>query len=440
MPAEAVVTPPAAAAPAAAAPSSTPAAGSPPASPASSAPPGGGDSGGGGFDDLDKQLESGLDAKFGKADDGKPPVSDKGGDGKGEPKAGDKPSEKAGDKGGKPAEAKAGDKPGEKPGEKPAAGGPKELRAELDRVKAENKAALDRVAEYERKIAEAEAKGRDTTALAEKLAAAEKKQAEMQAELRAAKREFSDEFKAKHEAPFNAAAEYAKRDIEQLLVTESNPETGEETQREAKWDDFVALYRLPKGRAIAAAKGMFGGEQLGVVISHLTELQRLDWQKTQAAEAEKSGWEAKDKEVAARAAQEREAVSDMWTKVNADLREKKPELFGDDPEDEEGNAILKKGYELVDTALHNRAAMTTQQRVVVDANIRNRAAAFSRERHRSRRLTAEMTELRAKLAEYESSKPSRTAKPGGKDVITPPADGDGLTGLGNDLRQAVEGA
>ena len=398
---------PAAPAPATPAPS-TPAPAPTPQAAAPSAPAG---DAGDPFEDFDRKLTEQFDIK----PEVKPPAT---------PEAGKTPEPKPGEK----------PKPEVKPAAKPPeAGGPKQLREQYESTKAERDALAIKVADFEKRIADAESKGKDTTALAEKLAKAESRQAEMEAELRAARQEVSPEFKQKYDEPFNRAAEYAKRDIEQLVVIDED----EGTQRAATWEDFIGIYRLPKGKAIMEARRLFGPEQAQIAMGHLADLQRLDYQRNAALEQEKATWAERETSRVAAAAQEREATQQMWKKVNDDIKAKRPEWFGEDPEDEEGNKLLAEGYRLVDTAFSNREALTPQQRVTVDAQVRNRAAAFPRTVMRLRKANAEISELKAKLAEYEASAPGETRNPGGG-APAPKADNNSIDDMARDLREAVK--
>lgn len=309
--------------------------------------------------------------------------------------------------GGEPPKPEAGAAPAAQPA---APQGPKALREQYEKTQGELKATKGQIAEMERKLAEAERRGKDTTALSERLATMEKERAELQGELRALRQESSPEFKEKWDKPFNVAAEYAKRDIEALTVYDEN----DNPVRQANWDDFAQLYRMPKGKAIGLAKQMFGADQAGIVISHITDLQRLEFNKNQALQEERANFSKREQEQAARQAQEREAVQRMWTEVNKDISEKHPEWYQPDPQDEEGNALLDEGYKLVDSALSNRNAMTLQQKVVLDANIRHRAAAFTRAQHQLTRARDRIAELEAIVAGKKASEPGDVHHPAGE--------------------------
>ncbi len=284
----------------------------------------------------------------------------------------------------------------------PAPTGPKALREQYEATSTELKTTKARITEMERKLADAEARGRDTTALTQRLADMEKEKATLQGELRAFRAEKDPEFQAKWEKPFDQAAEYARKDIEGLTIYDEN----ENPVRQATWDDFVDIYKMSKGKAITEAKAKFGPDAAGIVLSHISDLKRMDWQKNQALNEERANFSKREQEQTARQAMEREAVQKMWMDVNKDLAERHPEWYQPDPTDEEGNTLLADGYKLVDSALANRNAMTLQQKVILDAQVRNRAAAFTRSQHQLARARERIAELEAIVAGKKAGLPT----------------------------------
>lgn len=310
----------------------------------------------------------------------------------------------------KPPEAPA---PGVKKDATPAAPspGPKQLREEYEKTKGELKAKSEQITALEARIADAEAKGKETATLAERLAAREKEFEALQVELRAVKGEMSPEFKAQYEKPFMKAAALAEREVNQLQVLD--PDT-QEPVRKASFDrDFTLIYGLDRLEAKKQALKLFGDEA-GIVMEHYTALHRLDDLKRDAEQEERASWKSKEEQRTAQEAQQREAVNAMWAKVNTDIKNKHPEWYGEDPKDQERNDVLKEGYALVDSR-HNNKALTVQQRVVLDAQIRNRAAAFGWLNLDRSRLAAKLEEANNTIAELRKSKPGATERQGGEE-------------------------
>lgn len=313
----------------------------------------------------------------------------------------------------KPDDKSAGDKIDATPpakDDKKVSEGPKALRDQLEKTNGELKTTRERLQQLESKEKEWEARGKDTTALAAQIAAEKKEKETLQSELRALKQEASPEFKDKYDKPFNQAAEYAKRVIEQMTVTETN-DAGEPVTRQATWDDFAQLYRMPSNKSIKLINQMFG-DTAPVVIQEMRELQKLDYTRQTALQEEKAQWSQREQADTAKRAQEREGIQSMWQTVNKDIAEKHPEFYQSDPADPDGNTLLEDGYKMVDSALSNRESMTMQQKVILDANIRHRAAAFGREVHRRQKAEARVAELEAEKAELKGSGPGSTKRAG----------------------------
>lgn len=281
-----------------------------------------------------------------------------------------------------------------KPADKLERQAPKELREALKKANTEVKAKADQVATLESKIKEYESRGQDTTALTERLAQREKELDTIRGELSLLKFEASDDWKKQYETPFNMAANMAQQDVTQLVVTDA-----EGNQRQANWDDFVGLYNMPKGKAYERATEMFG-PAAQLVTQHLTELKRLDFMGQQAKEQERKGWADRVKSEQARAVQEREAVMAMWARVNDDLG-KRVKDYADTPDDTESADLRKEGY-----ALFDAEPKTLQDRVVRDAHVRHRVAAFSVLKLQNARLSEKVATLEKELAAFKDSKPT----------------------------------
>lgn len=342
------------------------------------------------FDEFDSIMPMGKPKEAPKAD--KPEESEKP----------DQPAETtdqpvADDKPKKPETVKE-----QPPAKVEAASGPKQLRDQLAKVTKEADTFKSRIATLEATIKEHESKSGDITSLSETLAAKDKTIAEITAELRAAKQEASPEFKDKWEKPFNQAADYAKREIEELTITDA----ATDQSRPATWNDFIAVYNLPKGQGIQKAKELFG-DAAGEVVQHVTELKRHKYQYDNALAAEKGEWQARAKAQEASQAQQQEAVKAMSAKAYQGLIEKHPDWFGEDPNDPDGNAILTKGRAIVAAQ-----PKTVQESAIHRANVFHRAAAFSRERYRNDKLISEVTALKQQIEELKGSKPGATKRTG----------------------------
>lgn len=312
----------------------------------------------------------------------------------------------------KPPEAPKSEKPpeGAPPTQQPPKD-PKHLRAELEKVNGELNTSRSTISDLQRKIADFESKGRDTTALSEQLAREQKEKEELQSTIRRLKREVSPDFKEKYDKPFNQAAEFAKRIVESLTVNDGDPDNPRE--RQATWDDFAYLWRMPYNKAITAAKQLFG-DAAPTVIQHLTDLQKLDYTRAEALKEEQAKWKQTEEQEIAQQTQRRSFIEQTFTKVSEDIINKNPQWFQEDPKDKEGNDLFKEGLALVDAKPAN-----VEQQIVRDAYIRLYAAAFPRMAHRIARLEEQLAEKDQTIAEMQNSTPGTTKRPTGSAPTAP---------------------
>ena len=308
-----------------------------------------------------------------------------------------------------PAAPKAGEKPPAKPTTPPAAakppeGGPKELRAELERVRAERDNFKLQQAFLEKRISEAEAKGKDTAVLAERAAKLEQTIAEREGELRMLKQEASPEFKDKYENPFTEAAEYAREVVGQLTVTD---DAG--TSRAATWDDFAALYTQPYSKAIEQATAMFGNAAQ-VVINHLTELHRLDSVRNRALKSERENAAARMKDEEGKRVQSQEATAAALAKLQEELPQKF-DSYRDPPEDKELAEARVKQF-----AIFDAQPKSPQQAMIKFAHIRQMVGAHKPLLIQTSRLKAEVARLQAELDGKTTKEPQSHRRPGGTET------------------------
>lgn len=328
----------------------------------------------------------------------------------------------------KPVDKKPDTKPADaKPADEKVMATPKALREQYEKASKELTQLRTDKEQLQKRIDEAEKRGKDTTALTEQMAALQKERDEALSALRAAKQEASPEFKEKYEKPFNRAADDAKTDIEQLVVND-----GEGGTRQATWNDFAELYALPLSKAIERSEEMFG-RGASVVQQHLSELRRLDRQRSAALEQEKASWADRAKADEAKRVQHEDFIRSSWQTVNKALEEKNPEWYGEDPQDKEGNAILAEGRKIVDQAYGpERAKLPIARQIALDAQIRQRASAFGRMAHRVNKMQSRVAELEAENKQLRESGPGETIKPGGEQT------GGGEEKWDTDLRKSLK--
>jgi hypothetical protein len=261
--------------------------------------------------------------------------------------------------------------------------------------------------------------------LATKLADLEKKHNEVLSELQFANYERSPEYKEKYEKPYHDAFTRAHRDISELTVTEEDrtqpaDENGKypTKERAAKPEDFDQIYQLPLGAATKLAAKKFGPEAVSIVMGHRATIRQAAEAAVNALNTWKESSAKRQKEMETQSIQTRERVAGLWTQVNADIKSKNKDLFDERPDDKEWNEALQKGTQMADAYFSDRSQQPVEQRVVFDAHVRNRVAAFPALVSRMRKLETQNAQLAKDLAAMRGSAPGAP----GSASPTPPAD------------------
>jgi hypothetical protein len=282
---------------------------------------------------------------------------------------------------------------------------PKELRAELDRVSGELTTKQAQIGTLEAKIVDFEKKGKDTEALTGRLKTLEGQLEAIQAENRALKHESSPEFKAKYDKPFNDAAAYAQRQVESLEITDATSGT----TRAASFDDFMDVYSQKTfNKAVRRAEELFGqGAASQVVINHVTELQRLEYTRNQALKDEQANAKQREEAERTRAVTQQEDMAKTYASVTKDLADSIEE-YRDDPTDKDLTSARTEGYQLFDTK-----PATVQERIIKNAHIRHRFAAYGPLRMKVMRMQKELAQARKELDTYKTTLPDPTKRLGG---------------------------
>lgn len=264
-------------------------------------------------------------------------------------------------------------------------------------------------AELEQKVPKTETERKQ---LADKLAELEKKYSEASTELNFANYERSPEYKEKYEKPYQDAINRAHRDVKELTVTEedrSQPadENGKfpTKERPAKAEDFEEIYSLQLGAATKLAAKKFGPESVSIIMQHRANIRQAAEAALGALNSWKESSSKRAKEQETQAVQTRERVASLWTQVNTDIKAKNKDLFDERPDDKEWNEELAKGTKMADAYFSDQGNRTVEQRVVFDAHVRNRVAAFPALVSRMRKLETENAQLAKDLAELRGSGP-----------------------------------
>ena len=308
-----------------------------------------------------------------------------------------------------------------KPGDKPATHAaidaldeveklaPKELRARVKQLRDENKSYPSKIKALEDKIRDFESRGQDTSALTTRMTAIEKERDAAMAELRAARQEASPEFKEKYDKPFNQSAERARKQIVELTVSETDPESGAVTSRPATWNDFAALYSLPVGKAIEQANALFGNSA-NFVLGLREKLLDLDVARQQALEEEKSQFKERSAKEIAEQAKAREGVGKLWQETNERLALSVDD-YKDDPTDTEAVEARKHALSVFDAPIESSDREDfVKKKVLKDAHIRQRVGAYAVQKVINAKLREEINTLKSQLGELKESEPGKVRR------------------------------
>lgn len=307
--------------------------------------------------------------------------------------------------------------PAAKPADKPVAAKPtvdkyagklpKDLRDRLEVVEKEAETFKSRASELEKKIAEYESKGKDTSALTERLNAIEKERDTALAELRATKQEASPEFVKTYDAPLKQAAAAAKSKIEQLTITDT--ESG--TTRPATWDDFVSLYSLPEGKFIEKCDELFG-KASGYVQNWRLRLQELQEKKDSALEEERTKFKERTTQEIAQRAQFEERSKKLWEDTNKRLSESVAD-YKDDPEDSEAAEARKHALSVFDTKVNIQDEQTYIKQVTQNAHVRQKVGAYAVTKLKLSRANEKIAAMQKQIDDLKGSAPGNTQRAGG---------------------------
>jgi len=261
-------------------------------------------------------------------------------------------------------------------------------------------------------VSEPELKARE-----ERLTKAETRAKELEDEMRFVNYAKSQEFKEKHQVPYENAWQNAMSELSEITIEDPT----NHQQRAVTAQDLMELVNMPLGKAREVADSVFG-TFANDVLAHRKEIKDLFMKQSKALEEAKTHG-------AERESQRREQIQKMqgavtqqvkevWDKAHSSILEdpQNGEYFKPRDGDQEWNDRLTKGYTLADKAIAEIWAqlpmdprLTPEQRaeaVKRHAAVRARIAGWGP-------LKAEVTKLKKALAErdeelkkYKSSTPA----------------------------------
>lgn len=257
-----------------------------------------------------------------------------------------------------------------------------------------------------------------------------KRVAEYETELKFTQYEKSAEYKEKYQKPFETAYLAGRSKAAALKVVERKGDDGEVLQQTRKGtaEDFDALMSISDDDVAAEKAVELWGNKAPLILYHREEANKLNGQATTAIKEYREKGAEREKQM--REQQEKwskDATSMIDREMQAAI-EKYPRFFKPDDADPKGNELLERGKHILDRVLKGGAPLsdgdkqwTNEEYSRAVAQVRNGAIAFPRVAHRLSLANKEIKELKAKLAEFETSEPGsgdgrgRTVIPNGDD-------------------------
>lgn len=288
------------------------------------------------------------------------------------------------------------------------------LREELSKVKEERNTFK---AEIE-KLKTAPKEHPELKAREEKIAALEKRNAELEEEFKFTNYERSPEYKTKWEQPFIDTYQSGRSKVSALKVTD--PASGE--VRPGKPEDFDSIMQAPSDESAAEMiETMFGaGARAQIVTMAREKVLEANSARNKAVDEFRKNGSEREKQFAEFHSKITKEISSTWeqtTKPDAVPEKHKAFILpkGSDetgkPIDAEGDAALDAGYKSFDRAAGEDARdpkLTPEQRQAIigrAAAIRHRAAAYPRLVKWLAQRDSQISELQEALKAYQTSEP-----------------------------------
>jgi hypothetical protein len=259
----------------------------------------------------------------------------------------------------------------------------------------------------QREVTELRAKQADpelVTNLTKRAETAEARLKELDAEMHYVDYSKSQEFKEKHEIPWERAWKSAGKVIAELSVSEAEGAT-----RPATLQDLVKLANMPLQEAHRAAVEMFG-DLASTVMQHRQKIVELsEAREEDLATARKTAAERSQTQTQAQQ-QLRQETSELFQRFN-DQQVKEQDFLRPREGDDEFNDRLEKARTFVRQTMASNLRdpkLTKEQRAQIMqrmVTVQNRAIGFSALRLENKRLKAELAKKNGALADFRGSEP-----------------------------------
>jgi hypothetical protein len=290
-----------------------------------------------------------------------------------------------------------------------------------------NKELRAKLAELEKKVSGAPVTPKDFKldehpeykTVKETLAQREKRLAELEDKIRFVDYEQSKEYQDTYHAPYVNTWKQAFADIEQMKVIQG------ENQRPGTREDLIRIVQAPDiESATAIAEELFGSTTkanyaLGLRSKIIEASQRAEMAKQ---EFRTKGAERFKQEAALTEKQQHDRAA-KFSEVADGAVEKYPQWFKPEEGDDRGNELLETGFmlanaafggQIVDPQTKQMREPTEDEMILINAQMRNKAAGFDRLAYKNNQLQKRISELEDALSQYEGSEPGAGAAEGKK--------------------------
>lgn len=232
----------------------------------------------------------------------------------------------------------------------------------------------------------------------------------------------SEEYQKQYHEPYVNVSKSATAEVVELRIPQADG-----THRQATAEDFWSIVQIPNAEeALEAAEKLFGSPtKANFVMSQRLRVREAFARAEQAKEDYKTKGAEREKTTRAQREQQQREATARWKANNEKFTTEQADLFGPEEGDDEGNALLVKGYEradaafggwITDTDSGEKRAPTPEESIEINSELRTKAGAFDRLAHRNKKLTARIAELEEQVRQYEQSGPGN-GQPGGQAAV-----------------------
>lgn len=227
----------------------------------------------------------------------------------------------------------------------------------------------------------------------------------------------SARYRNEYQVPYTEAWAEGEQRVTEMMVNEKTGEQDEQgnpvvNRRVGTPADWKRIYDAPTPEAWDLAVEMFGEARAHLVMDKRADVNKLATKALKALADHRKNIDQYRTEAQQQERFQRVQANQFWKLANEKMSAdpKFADAWAEDANDPEANKHLAAGFQVADLFFsEDRDKMKPEDRMVFDAAMRHRIAAFPRMRYKNRVLAARVAELEAKLEKVKGSAPG----PGG---------------------------